>query len=206
MPIFAEVAEIDIWFPVLHGPNGEDGTVQGLFTLLQMPFVGSGVLGASLGMDKIAMKQAFAQAGLPQVNYLATSRAEVWSNPCVFPKLCDRIEAELGYPCFVKPANLGSSVGISKAATRDELEAALDNAASYDRRIIVGSRSHRQGGGMRRPGERPSPGFYPGGNCLSKRLLRLRDQIHQWPGRPDDSVAPAPGNHPQNSGHGHCSL
>lgn len=137
VPIFAEVAEIDIWFPVLHGPNGEDGTVQGLFTLLQMPFVGSGVLGASLGMDKIAMKQAFAQAGLPQVNYLATSRAEVWSNPCVFPKLCDRIEAELGYPCFVKPANLGSSVGISKAATRDELEAALDNAASYDRRIIV---------------------------------------------------------------------
>ena len=148
-PFFAEVAEIDIWFPVLHGPNGEDGTVQGLFTLLQMPFVGSGVLGASLGMDKIAMKQAFAQAGLPQVNYLATSRAEVWSNPCVFPKLCDRIEAELGYPCFVKPANLGSSVGISKAATRDELEAALDNAASYDRRNHCRSRSHRQGGGMR---------------------------------------------------------
>jgi D-alanine-D-alanine ligase len=137
VPIFPEIAEIDIWFPVLHGPNGEDGTVQGLFTLLQMPFVGSGVLGASLGMDKIAMKQAFAQAGLPQVNYLATSRAEVWSNPCVFPKLCDRIEAELGYPCFVKPANLGSSVGIAKATSRDELEAALDSAASYDRRIIV---------------------------------------------------------------------
>jgi D-alanine-D-alanine ligase len=137
LPIFPEVAEIDIWFPVLHGPNGEDGTVQGLFTLMQIPFVGSGVLGAALGMDKIAMKQAFAQAGLPQVTYLATSRAEVWSNPCVYPKLCDRIEAELGYPCFVKPANLGSSVGISKATSRDELEAALDSAASYDRRIIV---------------------------------------------------------------------
>ena len=137
LPTFPEVAQIDIWFPVLHGPNGEDGTVQGIFTLLQIPFVGSGVLGSALGMDKIAMKQAFAQADLPQVKFLAVSRAEVWSNPCVFPKLCDRIEAELGYPCFVKPANLGSSVGISKATSRDELEAALDNAASYDRRIIV---------------------------------------------------------------------
>jgi D-alanine-D-alanine ligase len=137
LPLFPEVAQIDIWFPVLHGPNGEDGTVQGLFTLMQIPFVGAGVLGAAVGMDKIAMKQVFAQVGLPQVKYLAVSRAEVWSNPCVFPKLCDRIETELGYPCFVKPANLGSSVGISKAASRDELEAALDSAASYDRRIIV---------------------------------------------------------------------
>jgi len=137
LPLFPELSQIDIWFPVLHGPNGEDGTVQGLFTLLQMPFVGSGVLGSSLGMDKIAMKTAFAQARLPQVKYLAVSRAEVWSNPCVFPKLCDRIEAELGYPCFVKPANLGSSVGITKANSHDELAAALDSAASYDRRIIV---------------------------------------------------------------------
>ncbi|NJL22767.1 MAG: D-alanine--D-alanine ligase, partial [Leptolyngbyaceae cyanobacterium SM1_3_5] len=77
------------------------------------------------------------QAGLPQVKYAAVTRAQVWSNPCVFPKLCDRIEAELGYPCFVKPANLGSSVGISKAKTRDQLEAALDSAASFDRRLIV---------------------------------------------------------------------
>jgi D-alanine-D-alanine ligase len=137
LPTFESVATIDIWFPVLHGPNGEDGTVQGLFTLMQQPFVGSGVLGSALGMDKIAMKSAFAQAGLPQVKYLAVNRAEVWSNPCVFPKLCDRIEAELGYPCFVKPANLGSSVGITKATSRRELEAALDSAASYDRRIIV---------------------------------------------------------------------
>ncbi|HIK44835.1 MAG TPA: D-alanine--D-alanine ligase [Leptolyngbyaceae cyanobacterium M65_K2018_010] len=137
LPHFDPVGEIDIWFPVLHGPNGEDGTVQGLFTLMQQPFVGSGVLGSALGMDKIAMKMAFAQAGLPQVKYLAVNRSEVWSNPCVFPKLCDRIEAELGYPCFVKPANLGSSVGISKASRRSELEAALDSAASYDRRIIV---------------------------------------------------------------------
>jgi D-alanine-D-alanine ligase len=133
----AEAASVEVWFPILHGPNGEDGTIQGLLKLMQVPFVGSGVLGSAVGMDKIAMKMAFAQAGLPQVKYVAVTRAEVWSNPCVFPKLCDRIEAELGYPCFVKPANLGSSVGISKVRTRAELEAALDNAASYDRRIIV---------------------------------------------------------------------
>ncbi|WP_416676699.1 D-alanine--D-alanine ligase family protein [Egbenema bharatensis] len=133
----ANVAEVDLWFPILHGPNGEDGTIQGLLQLTQTPFVGSGVLASALGMDKIVMKTAFAQAGLPQVKYLTVHRHEVWSNPCIFPKLCDRIEAELGYPCFVKPANLGSSVGIAKVRTRSQLEAALDSAASYDRRIIV---------------------------------------------------------------------
>jgi len=90
-----------------------------------------------VGMDKIAMKMAFAQVGLPQVKYELVLRSQVWSDPCVFPKLCDRIEASLGYPCFVKPANLGSSVGIAKARDRAQLEAALDSAASYDRRIIV---------------------------------------------------------------------
>jgi D-alanine-D-alanine ligase len=130
-------SEVDVWFPILHGPNGEDGTIQGLLKLMQVPFVGSGVLGSALGMDKIAMKMAFAQAGLPQVKYIAVNRSQIWSNPCVFPKLCDQIEETLGYPCFVKPANLGSSVGIAKVRSRQELEAALDNAASYDRRLIV---------------------------------------------------------------------
>lgn len=129
--------QIDLWFPILHGPNGEDGTIQGLLTLMQVPFVGSGVLGSAMGMDKIAMKTAFAQAGLPQVQYQTVTRAQIWSNPCVFPKLCDQIETTLGYPCFVKPANLGSSVGIAKVRSRQELETALDNAATYDRRIIV---------------------------------------------------------------------
>lgn len=133
----AAVAEVDVWFPVLHGPNGEDGTIQGMLKLMQVPFVGCDVMASAIGMDKLAMKSAFAQAGLPQVKYLAVSRGEVWSNPCIFPKLCDRIEATLGYPCFVKPANLGSSVGIAKVRTRAELEAALDSAASYDRRLIV---------------------------------------------------------------------
>ncbi|MBE9190230.1 D-alanine--D-alanine ligase [Gloeocapsopsis crepidinum LEGE 06123] len=131
------VTDVDVWFPILHGPNGEDGTIQGLLQLMQVPYVGSGVLGSAMGMDKIAMKMAFAQAGLPQVKYMAINRAQVWSNPCVFPKLCDQIEATLGYPCFVKPANLGSSVGIAKVRSRGELETALDNAASYDRRLIV---------------------------------------------------------------------
>ena len=129
--------EIEVFFPILHGPNGEDGTIQGLLTLMQIPYVGSGVLGSSVGMDKIAMKTAFAQADLPQVKYLGVSRAQIWSSPCVFPKLCDRIEETLAYPCFVKPANLGSSVGIAKVRSRSELESALDNAASYDRRIII---------------------------------------------------------------------
>ncbi|MBW4668926.1 MAG: D-alanine--D-alanine ligase [Cyanomargarita calcarea GSE-NOS-MK-12-04C] len=132
-----EASKIDVWFPILHGPNGEDGTIQGLLSLMQVPFVGSGVLGSAAGMDKIAMKTAFAQAGLPQVKYMVVSREQVWSNPCIFPKLCDEIDATLGYPCFVKPANLGSSVGIAKVRTRQELETALDNAASYDRRIII---------------------------------------------------------------------
>jgi len=133
----ASWSEVDVWFPILHGPNGEDGTIQGLLKLMQVPFVGSGVLGSAMGMDKIAMKMAFAHAGLPQVKYIAVNRSQVWSSPCVFPKLCDQIEETLGYPCFVKPANLGSSVGIAKVRSRSELEAALDNAASYDRRLIV---------------------------------------------------------------------
>jgi D-alanine-D-alanine ligase len=133
----AEAAEVDVWFPTLHGPNGEDGSIQGLLQLMQVPCVGSGVLGSAAGMDKIAMKMVFAQAGLPQVNYRLVTRSQVWSNPCIFPKLCDELEAALGYPCFVKPANLGSSVGIAKVRSRSELEAALDSAASFDRRIIV---------------------------------------------------------------------
>jgi D-alanine-D-alanine ligase len=132
-----ECNNVQVWFPVLHGPNGEDGTVQGLLTLMQVPFVGLGVLGSAVGMDKIAMKNAFAQVGLPQVDYLAVTRDEILSGACGFPKLCDKIDEKLGYPCFVKPANLGSSVGITKAKTRGELEKALDEAANLDRRVIV---------------------------------------------------------------------
>lgn len=133
----SQVSEVDVWFPILHGPNGEDGTIQGLLTLMQTPFVGSGVLGSSIGMDKIAMKMVFAQVGLPQVKYIVVDWAEISYNPYFSLKIYDKIEETINYPCFVKPANLGSSVGIAKVRSRSELEAALDNAASYDRRIIV---------------------------------------------------------------------
>lgn len=133
----AVAASVDVWFPILHGPNGEDGTIQGLLQLMQVPYVGSGVLGSAAGMDKIAMKTVFAAAGLPQVKYVPVTREQVWSDPCVFKQVCDRIDETIGYPNFVKPANLGSSVGISKVRSRLELEAALDSAASFDRRIVV---------------------------------------------------------------------
>lgn len=132
-----DAAAMEVWFPILHGPNGEDGTVQGLLQLMQAPYVGADVLCSAVSMDKIMMKQVFAAAGLPQVKYEAVTRAQVWSDPCVYTKLCDRIEAEFEYPCFVKPANLGSSVGVAKVRSRRELESALDSAAGYDRRIIV---------------------------------------------------------------------
>ncbi len=127
---------VDVWFPVLHGPNGEDGTVQGLFTLMGKPFVGSGVLGSAVGMDKLAMKAAFAAAGLPQVPYVGLNAADL-NHPERQNKLIARIEAEWGYPCFVKPANMGSSVGISKARHRDQLLAGLQEAARHDSRLVV---------------------------------------------------------------------
>jgi len=130
-------AEIEVWFPILHGPNGEDGTIQGLLQLMQVPFVGSSALGSSAGMDKTIMRMIFTQVGLPQVKYLDIDRAEVWSDPCRFTSLVEKVEAELGYPCFVKPANLGSSVGIAKAKSQADLEKALDDAAGYDRRLMV---------------------------------------------------------------------
>lgn len=132
----AGAAEVEVWFPVLHGPNGEDGTIQGLFTLMQVPFVGSGVLGSAVGMDKQAMKAAFAAAGLPQVPYVCVQAAEL-DDPQRRGTLLERLEVSLGYPCFIKPANLGSSVGISKATDRATLAEGLREAARHDRRLVV---------------------------------------------------------------------
>jgi D-alanine-D-alanine ligase len=132
LPIAAN--NVDVLFPVLHGPNGEDGTVQGLLQLMQKPYVGNGVLASAAGMDKIVMKSLFAQAGLAQVKYIALSR---WAWQQEASSWCEHIEIELGYPCFVKPSNLGSSVGISKVRTRAELEKAIASALSYDPRIII---------------------------------------------------------------------
>ena len=127
---------VDVWYPVLHGPNGEDGTVQGLFTLMGKPFVGAGVLGSAVAMDKLAMKAAFAAAGLKQVPYVGLNASDLHQNDRR-QALVQRIEQELGYPCFVKPANLGSSVGISKARDRDQLLEGLEQAAQLDPRIVV---------------------------------------------------------------------
>ena len=125
---------LDVIFPLLHGPNGEDGTVQGLLELLNLPYVGNGVLASAAGMDKVMMKNVFAQAGLAQVNYVAFIKSE-WEN--AKEEASKRVEKELGYPCFVKPANLGSSVGISKCTNRTELEAAFVEAFQFDRKVII---------------------------------------------------------------------
>lgn len=125
---------VDVIFPVLHGTFGEDGTVQGLLELAGIPYVGAGVLGSAVGMDKDVMKRLFRDAGLPVVPWIVALRHEWVEQPARVRK---RIDKEIGYPLFVKPANLGSSVGISKVRRARELAAALDLAARYDRKILV---------------------------------------------------------------------
>ena len=125
---------IDVIFPVLHGTFGEDGTVQGLLELADVPYVGAGVLASSTGMDKDVMKRLFRDAGLPVVPWHLILRADWESHPGIVRK---RIEKDLRYPLFVKPVNMGSSVGISKVHNRRELAAALNLAAEFDRKILV---------------------------------------------------------------------
>jgi len=123
---------LDFVFPVLHGPFGEDGTIQGLLEMAGLPYAGAGVLGSAVGMDKELMKAAFAQSGLPQVDYLVLRDIAGAGDEDVA-----RIEEALGYPVFVKPVNLGSSVGMTKAHDRAELLAAVDLALRFDRKVIV---------------------------------------------------------------------
>jgi len=125
---------VDVVLPVLHGTFGEDGTIQGLFELAGIAYAGSGVLGSAAGMDKDVMKRLFAQAGLPIVKHVTVLRADWEAQP---RKAIAQIEAALKYPLFVKPANLGSSVGISKAHDRAELGPALTFAAKYDRKLVI---------------------------------------------------------------------
>jgi D-alanine-D-alanine ligase len=127
-------AGLDVVFPVLHGTFGEDGTIQGMLELADVAYVGSGVLGSSVGMDKDAMKKMFAMAGLPIVKHVTFLRSE-WK---ASPRKCVKIlEETLKYPVFVKPANLGSSVGISKVRERAELSRAMNEAAAFDRKIVI---------------------------------------------------------------------
>jgi D-alanine-D-alanine ligase len=125
---------VDIIFPVLHGTFGEDGTIQGLLELADIPYVGAGVLGSAAGMDKDVMKSLFLAAGLPIVKHVTVLRSAWEAEPKKVHKL---VESKLKYPVFVKPANLGSSVGISKAHDRKELGPAIEEAAKFDRKIVI---------------------------------------------------------------------
>ncbi|MBI4481718.1 MAG: D-alanine--D-alanine ligase [Acidobacteria bacterium] len=125
---------LDVIFPVLHGPYGEDGTIQGLLELADLPYVGSGVAASSLGMDKELMKKVFRNAGLPVVDFRTILRKD-WEGRR--EEVARELVAQFPFPCFVKPANLGSSVGVTKVHGKTELEAAMDKAALYDRKIIV---------------------------------------------------------------------
>jgi len=124
---------VDVIFPVLHGTFGEDGTIQGLLELADIPYVGAGVLGSAAGMDKDIMKSLFIAAGLPIVKHVTILRSE-WEKD---PKRIEKLVGRLKYPVFVKPANLGSSVGISKAHHRKELGPAIEEAARFDRKIVI---------------------------------------------------------------------
>lgn len=128
------IGDLDVLFPVLHGTYGEDGTVQGLFELAAMPYAGAGVLGSALGMDKVVQKMLWRGLGLPVTDFLSVTRRELERDPS---RVISEIEETLGYPCFTKPANLGSSVGVSKATTREALERGLRTAAQYDAKLIV---------------------------------------------------------------------
>jgi D-alanine-D-alanine ligase len=125
---------VDVVFPVLHGPYGEDGTIQGLLEIADLPYVGAGVLGSALGMDKAAMKSVFKAHGLPVVEHMLVLRKAWAAHP---ERVLEEIEARFTYPLFLKPANLGSSVGVSKAHHREELVRGLNLAARFDRKILV---------------------------------------------------------------------
>lgn len=126
--------KIDAVFPVLHGPNGEDGTIQGLFEMLDIPYVGCGVMASALGMDKAFSKQIFENVGLPVGKYEVLLKEEIKKD---MASAADRIEADFTYPMFIKPVNMGSSVGITKVHNREELVKGLEEACKYDRKVLV---------------------------------------------------------------------
>jgi D-alanine-D-alanine ligase len=128
------IGSLDVLFPVLHGTYGEDGTVQGLFELAAVAYAGPGVLGSALGMDKVVQKTLWRGLGLPVVEFASVKRGALERDP---RPVIEYVESTLGYPCFTKPANLGSSVGVSKATNRAELEEGLRAAARYDTKLLV---------------------------------------------------------------------
>lgn len=133
-PIARILAQADIIFPVLHGPFGEDGSMQGLFEVVDKPYVGSGVTASALGMDKVFQKTLFRCQGLPVVDFVWCWRSVYCKEPDAFHA---EVEKSVQYPCFVKPANMGSSVGISKVNSREQLQDAIASALRYDNKVLV---------------------------------------------------------------------
>lgn len=131
---------LDVVFPVLHGPYGEDGTMQGLLELANVPYVGPGVLASAIGMDKVTQRELFRVHGIPVIDYITFKRKD-WQatgvDETARANLRRQIEEKIGYPCFIKPVNMGSAVGVSKATNAAELDKALDEAARYDRKLMV---------------------------------------------------------------------
>jgi D-alanine-D-alanine ligase len=132
--VLTALREMDVVFPIVHGTFGEDGTLQGLFELAGLPYVGAGVGASAVGMDKELMRSVFATAGIPQPGYIVLTDEELSETP---EEALRFVERELGYPCFVKPCNGGSSVGVSKAASREDFHEAVANAARHDRKVMV---------------------------------------------------------------------
>lgn len=134
MPTSSELQPIDVVFPVMHGPYGEDGTIQGLLEMANVPYVGTGVLASAVGMDKILFKDVMKANGIPVAPYWHCLRSQWQKSP---EAVLDAIEQALPYPVFTKPPNMGSSVGISKCDNRDELRKGLNEAARFDRKLLV---------------------------------------------------------------------
>ena len=129
-----EKLDIDVVFPVLHGPFGEDGTIQGMLQMSGIPFVGAGTAGSAIGMDKVLMKEIFLQENLPAVDFMWFLRKSWIKNRSV---IINAVEKEIGFPCFIKPANAGSSIGISKVKSKEDLDDAVEKAAMYDRKVLA---------------------------------------------------------------------
>ncbi len=167
-----ELGRIDVLFPVLHGPYGEDGSVQGLAKLANLPCVGAGILGSAVGMDKDVMKRLLRDAGIPIARFLVLARGKP------VPAFAS-ISADLGSPVFVKPANLGSSVGISRAGSAEEFTRAVAAAFQYDTKLVVEESITRPGDRMLRAGKREPAGLGARGDRHRRRprFLRLRGEV-----------------------------
>ena len=132
--VLALLTECDVVFPIVHGTSGEDGSLQGLLELAELPYVGSGVAGSAVGMDKELMRRVFADAAIPQPSHLVLADRELSD---LAPATIRRVESEIGYPCFVKPCNGGSSVGVSRVRSREDLDLAVATAAKHDRKVLL---------------------------------------------------------------------